>query len=161
MGEIMLYQTMPSPAGEVLIVEDAGAIVRLEFKCAPPQGAQRGENPLLQKACAQLSEYFAGRRRTFDLPVRMQGTSFQMAVWQALCEIPYGETRSYADIARRIGRPGACRAVGGANHVNPVCILVPCHRVIGASGALVGYGGGLDVKQILLDIERKNMIGAE
>ena len=103
----------------------------------------------------QLSEYFQGRRTTFDLRLHPKGTPFQLDVWKALLTIPYGETRSYADIARQIGRPTAVRAVGLANGRNPLPIVVPCHRVIGSSGRLVGYGGGLPVKQALLDRERE------
>lgn len=101
----------------------------------------------------QLAEYFAGRRRAFDLPLDVSGTAFQREVWSALVEIPFGETRSYADIAKRIGRPRAVRAVGAANGRNPVSIVVPCHRVIGSTGALTGFGGGLEVKSHLLYLE--------
>ena len=101
----------------------------------------------------QLEEYFAGRRREFDLPLSPTGTRFQLDVWQALREIPYGQTRSYKQIAAAVGRPLAARAVGMANNRNPLPIVVPCHRVIGASGALVGYASGLDIKRLLLDIE--------
>jgi methylated-DNA-[protein]-cysteine S-methyltransferase len=114
------------------------------------------EAPVLKEAATQLEDYFAGRRRAFDVPTKWFGTDFQMKVWRALLTIPYGETRSYKDIARQIGKPTAVRAVGGANHCNPLPILVPCHRVIGASGALVGYGGGLDKKIALLRLEREH-----
>ena len=153
----MLFCYMDSPVGRLLIAEESGAIVQVEFNKEPPVGAQEGDSALLSECRRQLREYFAGERREFALPLRAQGTPFQMACWEALCEIPYGETRSYADIARRIGKPKACRAVGGANHVNPISIIVPCHRVIGASGKLVGYGGGLDKKQYLLALERGEM----
>ena len=103
----------------------------------------------------QLSEYFAGARREFDLPLRLRGTQFQLAVWNALRAIPYGETRSYADIAAAVGNEKACRAVGMANHRNPVSIIVPCHRVIGKGGSLTGYGGGIDKKEFLLSLERR------
>ena len=151
----MTYCYMDSPVGRLLIAEDNRAIVRVEFDREPPEGAQPGENALLNECRRQLTEYFAGERREFDLPLSMQGTPFQMACWQALREIPYGETRSYADIARRIGKPKACRAVGGANHVNPISIIVSCHRVIGAGGSLVGYGGGLERKKYLLALEKR------
>jgi len=107
-------------------------------------------------AAAQLSEYFDGKRKEFNLPLQMQGTEFQRKIWSALKEIPYGETCSYKDLAIKIGSPKAVRAVGGANHNNPFIIVVPCHRVIGASGKLVGYGGGLEMKQLLLELERKH-----
>ena len=151
----MNYCYMDSPVGRLLIVEDAGAITNVEFDKEPPEGVQMGNSALLDECKRQLEEYFAGERREFDLPLSMKGTPFQMACWQALQEIPYGETRSYADIARRIGRPKACRAVGGANHVNPISIIVPCHRVIGAGGSLVGYGGGLSRKEYLLELEKR------
>ena len=116
-----------------------------------------GDDPVLEQAVGELMEYFTGYRREFTVPVRMRGTVFQREVWAALCEIPYGATASYGDIARRIGRPRACRAVGMANHRNPVPIIVPCHRVIGSSGALTGYGGGLPVKSFLLAWEKEHL----
>ena len=106
-------------------------------------------------ASKQLVEYFAGKRRDFDIPLDVEGTEFQMKVWAALCTIPFGRTASYGDIARQIGNPKAVRAVGLANGRNPVSIVVPCHRVIGADGTLTGYGGGLDRKKILLDLESR------
>jgi len=150
----MLYCRMDSPVGPLLIAEHDGAITHLLFSDAPPAGAEPGESELMRECMRQLREYFAGQRREFCLPLRPQGTPFQMACWAALCEIPYGQTRSYADIARRIGKPKACRAVGAANHVNPISIIVPCHRVVGANGSLTGYGGGLPVKEYLLALER-------
>lgn len=122
---------------------------------AVPADAVRNDDtpPLLQEAARQLAAYFAGRLRRFELPLRPAGTPFQQRVWAALCEIPYGEVRSYGAIAARIGAPKAARAVGRANHGNPLPIVIPCHRVIGASGALTGYGGGLPIKEYLLRIE--------
>ena len=111
--------------------------------------------PLLGQAKQQLAEYFAGQRQAFDLPLRMQGTPFQQKVWAALREIPYGETRSYGQIAAQVGNPKASRAVGMANNRNPIAIIVPCHRVIGANGSLTGYAGGLSVKEELLALERR------
>lgn len=113
------------------------------------------ETPLIKKASVQLSDYLEGKRKVFDVPLSLEGTEFQKAVWKALKEIPYGETRSYRQIAERIGNPKACRAVGMANNRNPVAIIVPCHRVIGADGKLVGYGGGIDIKENLLALERR------
>ncbi len=107
-------------------------------------------------AVCQLKEYFAGKRKIFDFPYQLKGTDFQQKVWAALCEIPYGQTRTYKDIALAIGNPRACRAVGMANNKNPMSIVVPCHRVIGSNGKLVGYGSGLDMKQALLQLEAKN-----
>ncbi len=111
---------------------------------------------LTNKAFSQLLEYFDGKRKSFDLPYKLNGTDFQRKVWSALCDIPYGETRSYKDIAIAIGNEKASRAVGMANNKNPVTVIVPCHRVIGASGKLVGYAGGLSMKEFLLDMETKN-----
>ena len=114
------------------------------------------ETPLIKKAAAQLAEYFAGRRKIFDLPLAPHGTDFQRLVWKALQNIPYGETRSYGEIAAMTGKPGASRAVGMANNRNPIAIIVPCHRVIGSDGSLTGYAGGLDLKRKLLELEREN-----
>lgn len=111
-------------------------------------------------AVEQLAEYFAGERTEFDLPLEMEGTAFQRTVWSALREIPYGETCSYGEIARNIGSPAAFRAVGLANGHNPISIIVPCHRVIGANGSLTGYGGGLERKRLLLDLEKSRMAPA-
>jgi O-6-methylguanine DNA methyltransferase len=114
-------------------------------------------NDLLNRTIKQLDEYFEGIRFEFDLPLSFKGTDFQMKVWRELLNIPYGETRSYKDIATAIGKPKACRAVGGANNKNPIILICPCHRVIGASGKLVGYGGGLDMKEYLLSLESSNL----
>ncbi|MBM7646834.1 methylated-DNA-[protein]-cysteine S-methyltransferase [Scopulibacillus daqui] len=108
-----------------------------------------------REAACQLAEYFAGERKSFDLPLYLKGTPFQIKVWQALQDIGYGETKTYKDIAEAIGNPKAVRAVGGANNKNPISIVIPCHRVIGSSGCLIGYGGGLDKKQILLEHEQR------
>lgn len=111
---------------------------------------------LCMKTVKELTEYFAGKRKEFDLPINAHGTEFQTKVWKALCDIPYGETRSYSDIAEAIGNSTAVRAVGGANNKNPISIVVPCHRVIGKNGTMVGYGGGLPMKEYLLNIEQDN-----
>jgi len=113
-----------------------------------------GEHPILTKTADQLREYFAGQRRAFDIPLKLQGSPFQLAAWRALCEIPYGETRSYSDMARRVGSPNAVRAIGRVNGQNRIAVVVPCHRVIRADGSLCGYGGGKWRKQWLLDHER-------
>lgn len=110
-------------------------------------------DPLLQRASTQLAQYAAGARTEFDLPLRLDGTAFQKRVWLALCDIPFGQTRSYGDIARAVGRPGASRAVGQANHHNPVAPIVPCHRVVTTGGGLGGYGGGMKLKKTLLSHE--------
>ncbi|TML07367.1 MAG: methylated-DNA--[protein]-cysteine S-methyltransferase [Actinobacteria bacterium] len=139
-----------SPIGPLTLTERDGALVRLSFgahgPCDPP-------TPVLRRAIGQLNEYFAGTRREFDLPLAPNGTEFQLACWQALTEIPYGETRSYGEQAARIGRPDRARAVGAANGANPIAIIQPCHRVIGSDGSLVGFGGGLETKRRLLDLE--------
>ena len=114
-------------------------------------------SPLSDLAAQQLTEYFSGERRCFDFPISLKGTAFQTAVWKALMDIPYGETRSYQDIALFIGRPTACRAVGMACNRNPVWIAVPCHRVLGKNHSLTGYAGGLDMKQQLLKLEQSNI----
>ncbi len=113
----------------------------------------RGETPLIRKAFRQVEEFLAGKRRDFDLPLAPRGTDFQQRVWAELLKISYGKLASYGEIARRVGSPRACRAVGMANNVNPISIIIPCHRVIGSGGKLVGYGGGLDMKRWLLNME--------
>ena len=151
-----------SPIGKVGIVEDGTGISDLFFADDPTPPAALAEvtdktgqeTPLLREAAAQLGAYFAGRRKAFDLPLSYHGTPFQMDDWQALLSIPYGETRSYGQIAAQIGRPKAYRAVGMANHHNPIGIIIPCHRVIGSDGSLVGYGGGLSRKLYLLQWEQ-------
>lgn len=146
---------MDTPLGPLLVAEENGALCRVEFADTFPLEATAGETPLLKKAKSQLNEYFAGQRRQFDLPLAMPGTAFEQAVWRALGNIPYGQTRSYAQIAAEAGNPRAARAVGMANHKNPISIIVPCHRVIGANGKMVGYGGGLDKKEKLLALEKQ------
>ena len=143
--------TVDSPVGAITITEHDGAIVHIKIKSSLSKSTP--ETSLLGDACRQLDEYFARERRVFDLPLAPVGTPFRLRVWDALRKIPYGCRVSYCDVARMIGSPRACRAVGGANHANPIPIIIPCHRVIGASGALVGFGGGLDVKKYLLDLE--------
>lgn len=145
------------PIGTVLLAEENGALTRLDFmdRDLCPAGYTMAETPLLRRAAVQLKEYFAGNRKTFDLPLSLQGTPFQMKVWQALQTIPAGTTCSYKDIAVQIGQPRACRAVGGANNRNPIAIIVPCHRVVGHNGHLTGYGGGLAIKEYLLELEKR------
>lgn len=143
-----------APVGELVITYQNGAVIALKRADATalPEDAP---NALTEAVCRQLDEYFAGTRTAFDFPLRLQGTPFQEKVWAALRDIPYGETRSYQQIAQAIGQPKACRAVGMANHRNPIYIVVPCHRVVGANGALTGYGGGLDMKKALLELEAR------
>ena len=150
---ILLVNT---PLGEMALGEEGGKITRLYLRAQDaPAGANRQQTPVLQEAARQLGEYFGGTRKVFDLPLQPRGTAFQQSVWRALCDIPYGQTRSYAHLAEQIGRPKACRAVGMANHKNPIPILIPCHRVVGADGSLTGYAGGTDMKKALLDLESK------
>lgn len=151
--------TLDTPVGRIGIVEESGALTHLLLPgAAGPKDAAPGETPLLRRAAQELSEYFAGTRKSFGLPLGPAGTAFQKRVWDALAAIPYGETRSYGDMAAAIGSPRAGRAVGGANHRNPLPILIPCHRVVGADGSLTGYGGGLDVKRALLRLENPDAV---
>ena len=140
------------PVGRLLLACRDGKLVRIE---RTDEACQNSGEELLLRAKAQLDEYFAGRRRAFDLPLAVEGSAFQKSVWAALVTSPYGETRTYGELAAQIGRPKACRAVGGANHGNPLSIVIPCHRVIGADGSLTGYGGGLPMKKFLLDLEQR------
>jgi len=156
----MYYCYLDTPIGELLLAGDDDALCLVGF----PEGSMRrdpeadwiyNEKPFAV-ARQQLTEYFAGERREFDLPLKLDGTEFQMSVLRALQQIPYGETTSYAEIAERVGRPKAVRAVGAANGRNPIPIIVPCHRVIGSHGDLTGFGGGLDTKEALLRLEAEH-----
>lgn len=151
----VIYTYCGSPLGNIRIGCMDSKIVSLYFgdKVEMPETIETCA--LGKEAVHQLQEYFAGERTVFDLPLAPSGTDFQRSVWDALCEIPYGETRSYKEIAEAIGNPKACRAVGMANNRNPISIVIPCHRVIGANGDLVGYGGGLDKKVWLLQLEKE------
>jgi O-6-methylguanine DNA methyltransferase len=141
-------------AVDLRLVAGASGICAIEFDAKPAPESQRNDrNPLLLEAVRQLRAYFAGQLREFQLPLEIQGTDFQKRVWGQVAAIPYGETRCYLQISTAIGSPGAVRAVGAANGANPVPIVIPCHRVIGASGKLVGYGGGLAMKRRLLELE--------
>ena len=153
------FYSFYTPIGQICVAEDGKGISDLFFgRREKPAYAKEQPTPLLLKAETQLQEYFNGERKAFELPLSLHGTPFQVSVWEALLTIPYGETRSYKQIAEQIGNPKACRAVGLGNNRNPVGIIVPCHRVIGSDGSLVGYGGGLPVKQYLLTLERKYLI---
>lgn len=143
-----------TPIGKLRLVEENGSIVQIHFMSTQMQESPCAETPVLADAAKQLEEYFAGVRKEFTLPLGLAGTEFQTRVWAALCQIPYGETRSYKQVAQMIGKPSAARAVGMANNKNPVPIVVPCHRVVGANGSLTGYAGGLDIKEKLLGLER-------
>lgn len=149
------YCEHPTPLGLIRIVESGGSITRLSLRpsAPPPADAVWQESNTLRAAKRQLEEYFAKERKAFDLPLAPQGTPFQRRVWQALQEIPYGQTRAYKDIASAVGCPRGFRAVGLANNRNPIAIVIPCHRVIGADGKLTGYAGGLALKEELLLLE--------
>ena len=156
----MYYCYLDTPIGDLLLAGDENELSLIGF----PKGTMRHdpepdwiykEKPF-EAARQQLTEYFAGERKEFDLPLKLSGTEFQVEVLQELLKIPYGETASYSDIANRIGRPNAMRAVGAANGRNPIPIVIPCHRVIGSSGDLTGFGGGLDTKEALLRLEAEN-----
>jgi methylated-DNA-[protein]-cysteine S-methyltransferase len=151
----MNYQIIDSPIGKLRLVSDGQNLVEIEFEGtyqARPEDVPIEDN-VLQRTTAQLLEYFSGQRQQFDLPLCAAGTDFQKLVWSALAQIPYGELRSYRDIAREIGRPKAVRAVGAANGRNPLPVIVPCHRVVGSDGSLTGFSGGLAIKTRLLILE--------
>jgi methylated-DNA-[protein]-cysteine S-methyltransferase len=155
------YTKLSSPVGELLLTAEDGRLTGLYLpadssarRAAAQPGAARRDEGAFAAARAQLAEYFAGERTSFDLPVAPVGTPFQQSVWSELQRIGHGTTTTYAELARRIGRPTAIRAVGAANGANPVSIVIPCHRVIGSNGTLTGYGGGLEAKRFLLDLER-------
>jgi len=164
------WTEMPSPIGTLVLCRTAAGLCGIEFGSWDERGEKLAAladkrlggaafvrddgDSLLAETRRQLNEYFDGKRRAFDVPLDLRGTPFQLRVWKALTEIPFGATASYRDIAAAVGRPKAVRAVGGANNRNPVPIIVPCHRVVGADGSLVGYGGGLPIKRRLLALEK-------
>ena len=161
--ETIYFDEIDSPVGPLRLIADAGGLREMLFeKETHPTIMQaewiRASKPLA-RAHRQLDEYFAGKRQTFDLILNPHGTPFQLAVWMQLRQIPYGTTISYGELARRVGNPSASRAVGAANGRNPLSIIVPCHRVIGASGKLTGFGGGLPTKEFLLGLERRTLKG--
>jgi methylated-DNA-[protein]-cysteine S-methyltransferase len=143
--------SVDTPIGTLWLSRDEHGLSRVDFHGVP---GVRSDDPLLAEADAQLTAYFAGQRTRFELPLSPHGTDFQRSVWAAVGAIPYGATTTYSALAASLGRPSACRAVGAANGRNPLPVIVPCHRLVGASGALTGYGGGLDRKRALLDLER-------
>lgn len=156
----LAWKHMKSPVGRLKLVASDRGLVAVLWQNDRPSRVRLDElvedeqHPILVKAVQQLSEYFAGRRKEFSIALDMRGTAFQKDVWEALLGIPFGETRSYGQLARQLGNPQAMRAVGAANGRNPISIIVPCHRVIGASGKLTGFAGGLDTKADLLELER-------
>jgi methylated-DNA-[protein]-cysteine S-methyltransferase len=153
---------MSAPIGKICIEEEQGAITRLyvvdtkENEMTSFMADEKPKTRILVSAVSQLSEYFEGKRKTFDLSVNPYGTEFQKKVWQALVRIPYGETKSYGEIAAEVGNPKAARAVGSANNKNPILLLIPCHRVVGTDGSLTGFACGLTIKEYLLNLEKDN-----
>lgn len=152
MEKIFFYEN--TPVGNLCIGEKDGAITRMTWNQIPPE-AVKEETELIKKCKQQLDEFFEGKRKTFDLPLAPTGTAFQKRVWDALREIPYGETRTYKEIAIAVDNPKGFRAVGMANNKNPIAIIVPCHRVIGTNGKLVGYAAGMEIKTWLLALEQR------
>jgi methylated-DNA-[protein]-cysteine S-methyltransferase len=156
----LAYKKMSSPIGELKLVASDNGLVAILWENDSPRRVRLGEmvedglHPVLVETEGQLKEYFAGKRKTFSVALDMRGTRFQKDVWEALLAIPFGETRSYGQLAKQLGNPRATRAVGAANGRNPVSIIVPCHRVIGSSGKLTGFAGGLDAKAHLLGLEK-------
>lgn len=147
----MFYYTFLSDIGDITVISDEHYIKAVHF------GKSEYENnltPLISEAVNQLREYFKGKRKIFTVPLKPDGTDFQQMVWKALIDIPYGQTISYGEIAEKIGKPGGARAVGNANNKNPIAIMIPCHRVIGANGSLTGYAAGLNIKKQLLNLEK-------
>lgn len=165
-ASIMTYafKSFPSPVGLLKLVAGDAGLSAVLWEDDPPARvrlgpmAQDDRHPVLVAAERQLRAYFDGALKVFDLPLDFQGTAFQKQVWTALLAIPYGQTRSYVEIARQIGRPSAARAVGAANGRNPISIIAPCHRVVGAGGALTGFAGGLEAKALLLGLERNRSV---
>ena len=152
----MIYKKIiETPIGKIYIAEENNKIIEINLD-SKKNNYEIKNTMVLNLAEKQLLEYFEGKRKKFDLPLKLKGTPFQEKVWNELLKIPYGETRTYGEIAKNIEKPKAARAVGMANHNNPISIVVPCHRVIGVNNKLVGYGLGLDKKQYLLDLEKKN-----
>lgn len=154
------FKTIWSPVGELTLVADGHGLAAILWENDKPDRVRLGamtekaDHPVLVETERQLGEYFAGDRRSFDVPLSFAGTDFQKRVWAALLAIPFGETRSYGEIADQLGSPGASRAVGAANGRNPISIIAPCHRVVGSNGKLTGFAGGLEAKAFLLELER-------
>jgi methylated-DNA-[protein]-cysteine S-methyltransferase len=161
-ANVACYTQIESPVGPLLLVADDAGLRRIEFvngrNPARPDPQWHEDAEPLHETIRQLRAYFSGELENFDLSLAPQGTPFQLSVWNHLCEIPYGETISYGELARRLGNPNASRAVGLANGSNPIPVVIPCHRVIGSNGKLTGYGGGLPIKEKLLALERRQLV---
>lgn len=155
------YTRMASPIGPLLLVADSSGLRQILFpyegRPAQPEAEWEEDSSAFHEIVRQLEAYFAGQLEVFDVPLAPEGTPFQQKVWTKLCDIPYGETISYRELARRLGNPNASRAVGLANGSNPIPIIIPCHRVIGSNGKLTGYGGGLPIKEKLLALEKQQL----
>jgi len=150
-----IYYTYDTLFGKITIESNGDAITGLKTESFATPSGRKEASTLTDITAKQLEEYFAGKRKRFELPIHTTGTDFQRAVWKALLEIPYGKTKTYKHVAEMIGNPKACRAVGLANNKNPIWVIIPCHRVIGADGSLTGYGGGLNMKKKLLALEKR------
>lgn len=155
---MMNQMTYHSKIGQFKIIEEDGYIIAIQYLNKPIQDQTECGSEVLLECIQQLDDYFEGKRKQFMLPLRPKGTPFQQRVWQALLAIPYGKTMTYQEIAKEIGNEKACRAVGMANHCNPIPIIIPCHRVLGKNHSLTGYALGIEKKQILLDLEKENTI---
>lgn len=153
---MMLYFSYSTSIGDITIFQDEDYICRIDFGKTQGEG-KKEETPLIKECAKEIHEYLQGKRKEFSVKIIPHGTDFQLKVWNALLEIPYGTTASYKDIAVKIGNEKACRAVGNANNKNPIPIIIPCHRVIGQNGKLVGYAGGLGIKEFLLNLEKKTI----
>jgi methylated-DNA-[protein]-cysteine S-methyltransferase len=164
MSTTVCYRYLETPLGRLLLVGDGPFLTGLytaeHKRIAGPVAAWQHSDDAFAAAVEQLEDYFAGRRQAFDLPLRPKGTPFQQRVWQELMQIPFGRTITYAELAERVGNPAASRAVGNANGRNPISIIVPCHRVIGADGKLTGYAGGVEMKRRLVEWERSIVVAA-
>jgi methylated-DNA-[protein]-cysteine S-methyltransferase len=160
--DVVSYSIVESPLGAMILAGTSAGLIEINFiqgrTTRSPDSHWRLNDQLLSRAIEQLRDYFQGNLREFDLPLDLRGTPFQVEVWTALKAIPYGVTISYAELARRVGRPSAVRAVGAANGKNPISIVVPCHRVIGSNGSLTGYGGGIEKKAALLELEQARTV---
>lgn len=153
-----LFHPFATGIGTMYVVEESGSIIGVRLPGEREPVGEGRVTPLLERAAVQIAEYLAGERKGFDLPIDLSGNEFSMKVWREMVAIPYGEVRTYGELAKAIGRPGAARAVGQACHRNPLPILIPCHRVVGAGGKLTGYAGGLDLKMRLLEMEQDALL---
>lgn len=153
LGKMIKGYSYKTPVGELTILENDGFLVEIAFGKSSEKAYRKEETSIVKSAYRQIEDYLSGKRKSFDLPLKPEGTEFQRLVWAALLDIPHGQTRSYQEVAEKIGRPKAYRAVGLANNKNPLPIVIPCHRVIGKDGKMVGYAGGLDIKEKLLSVE--------